>query len=293
MGFTACHPAINFIYFACVIAATLSIAHPVFLAISIVSAFLYSVRLNRGHALVFALCLIPAVAAFALWYSGYNHFGMTILGQNFVDNNMTVESLVYGFVLGLAVAGAFLWFSCVHAIFTTDKVVYLLGRLSPTLSLFLAILLRMVPRIKQQAKRLNAAQRGIGMAADQGNIFRRIRNALRILSMMFTWTIEMLTTASESMQSRGSMFRGRTAFSIYRFDNRDRSYVVAMFFAMTLLLMGILLKQSYVRFDPVIRMAPVTPLSFVFYAGYLVLCLMPLLLDLYTEWSFRRSRRGL
>ena len=293
MGFAACHPAINFIYFACVIAATLCIPHPVFLAIALICAFAYSAKLNRVRGVVFGLCLVPAAAAFAAWYSSYNHFGVTVLRQNFVHNNMTLEALVCGLVLGLTVAGAMLWFSCVHAIFTTDKVVYLFGKVSPRLSLFLAILLRMVPRIRQQAKKLNTAQRGIGMAVNQGNIFQRIRNALRIFSMMVTWTIDMLTNASESMQSRGSTLRGRTAFSIYRFDNRDRSYVVVLFAAMTVLLMGILLRQGYVRFDPVIRMTPVTPLSFVFYAGYAALCLMPLMLDLYTEWSFRRARRGL
>jgi len=293
MGFAACHPAINFIYFACVIAATLCIPHPVFLAIALICAFAYSAKLNRVRGVVFGLCLVPAAAAFAAWYSSYNHFGVTVLRQNFVHNNMTLEALVCGLVLALTVAGAMLWFSCVHAIFTTDKVVYLFGKVSPRLSLFLAILLRMVPRIRQQAKKLNTAQRGIGMAVNQGNVFQRIRNALRIFSMMVTWTIDMLTNASESMQSRGSTLRGRTAFSIYRFDNRDRSYVVVLFAAMTVLLMGILLRQGYVRFDPVIRMAPVTPLSFVFYAGYAALCLMPLMLDLYTEWSFRRARRNM
>ena len=108
--------------------------------------------------------------------------------------------------------------------------------------------------------------------------------------MLITWTIEMLTGASESMRSRGSSLRGRTAFSIYRFDNRDRAYVIAQSALMTALAMGVLLRQSYVRYSPAIRLPRATPLSFVFYLAYALLCLMPLLLDEFTEWRFRRAR---
>ena len=101
----------------------------------------------------------------------------------------------------------------------------------------------------------------------------------------------MLTGSSESMRSRGSTLRGRTAFSIYRFDNRDRAFVVALFALMTALGMGVLLRQSYVRFAPALRIVPATPLSYAFYLAYAALCLLPLLLDEFTEYRFRRARR--
>lgn len=291
MGFSACHPAINLIYFACVVASALLIDHPIYLAIALVCAFAYTIWLNRGRGAIFGLVLLPCAVAFALWYASYHHFGVTVLRQNFIQNNITLEAAAYGLVRGLTVACAMLWFSCMHRVFTTDKVVYLFGRVSPRLSLFLAILLRMVPRIRAQAKKLNTAQCGVGRGVNQGNIFRRIRNALRIFSMLVTWTIEMLTGVSESMRSRGSHLRGRTAFSIYRFDNRDRAYVIALFAAMTVFAMGILLKQNYARYAPAIRIMPPTALSCAFYAGYAALCLMPLALDVYTRWQFQNARR--
>lgn len=291
MGFAACHPAINLIYFASVISAALSIRHPIYLAIAIVCALSYSIWLNRGRGALFALCLLPCACAFALWYASYHHFGVTVLRQNFVKNNITLEASVYGLVLALTVACAMLWFSCMHKVFTTDKVVYLFGRVSPRLSLFLAILLRMVPRIRQQGRKFNIAQSGIGRGVGQGNLFQRMRNALRIFSMLITWTIEMLTGVSESMRSRGSHLRGRTAFSIYRFDNRDRAYVITLFAAMTLFLMGVLLKQNYARFAPVIHIMTPTPLSCIFYLGYALMCLMPLILEIYTQQRFRHARR--
>ena len=291
MGFSAGHPAINLIYFSCVIAAGVLIRHPAYLAISLICAFAYAVKLNRGRAAAFGLALLPCAAAFAAWYSTTHHFGITVLRQNFIQNNTTLEALCCGAAIGLSIAAMLLWLSCVHAIFTADKAVYLFGRVSPRLSLFLAILLRMAPRIKNQARKINAARCGIGRGANQGNPLQRMGNALKILSMLITWTIEMLTGASESMRSRGSNLRGRTAFSIYRFDNRDRAFVIALFALLTALGMGVLLRQSYMRFSPAIRMAQITPVSCAFYLAYAALCATPLILDLHTEASFRRARR--
>lgn len=293
MGFEKCHPAVNFIYFATVIAGMITFQHPVFLLISFACAFLYSIKRNGIKALAFNTVLLPLIAAYAFYYSSYNHFGVTVLQQNMIGNNMTLESLVYGFVLGFVVAGVLIWFSCVYSVFTTDKVVYLFGKVSPLLSLFLAIILRMVPRIKKEAKRINTAQQGIGRGANQGNLWQRIRNCIRIFSMLITWTIDSLTTASESMRSRGSSLRGRKAFSIYRFDNRDRAYVVGNFACLTVIFMAVMLKQTDIIYDPRIIMTPVTTMSYVFYTGYAVFCLMPLGLELWTEYRFKKARRAL
>ena len=288
MGFERCHPAVNLIYFAAVVASMITFQHPVFLVISSLCAFTYSVKRNGWKAVVFNLCLLPFVVAFALYYSSYTHFGMTVLSQNMVGNNMTLESLVYGIVLGMIGAGVCMWFSCVFSVFTTDKVVYLFGKVSPRLSLFLAIALRMIPRIKKEAKRINMAQQGIGRGANQGNLWQRFRNSLRIVSMLITWTIDSLTIASESMRSRGSSLRGRKAFSIYRFDNRDRLFVIGLFLCLTLTMMAVLLGQTDMVYDPQIIWTHVSPL---FCVGYGVLCLMPFGLELWTEYHFQKARR--
>ncbi len=293
MGFEKCHPAVNFIFFAGVIAGTVAFQHPIFLVISFACAFLYSIKRNGWKALVFNIVLLLLIAGFALYYSSYHHFGVTVMEQNMIGNNMTLESLVYGCVLGAVITGVLMWFSCVLSVCTTDKVVYLFGKVSPRLSLFLAIALRMIPRIKKEAKKINTAQKGIGRGINQGNIFQRLRNSVRILSMLITWTIESLTTTSESMRSRGSTLRGRKAFSIYRFDDRDRAYVIGMFLCLTLTVMALMLKQTNIIYDPRIIMTPVTSMSYLFYVGYAVFCLMPLGLEMWTEYCFWKARKEL
>ena len=293
MGFEYCHPAVNLIYFGIVIYGMLTFQHPVFLLISFLCAFGYSVKRNGIRALFFNVTLLPLIGAFALYYSSYTHFGVTVLERNLIGNNITLESIIYGAVLGCNVAGVIIWFSCVFSVFSSDKVVYLFGRVSPALSLHFSVLLRMVPRIRLEAKKINRAQMGIGKGINQGNVFVRLGNGIRIFSMLVTWTIDSLATASESMRSRGSTLRGRKAFSIYRFDNRDRAYVVGMFSCITLTVMGGLLQQTDMVYDPRIIMPPITAMSYLFFCGYGVLCLMPLGLELWTEYCFQRAKKRL
>ena len=291
MGFESCHPAVNFLFFAAVIYGSVAFQHPVFLAISCLCASAFSMKRNGKRAVIFNLCLLPLVVCFALYYSSYHHFGVTVLKQNFIGNNLTVESFVYGMVTGLRAAAVCMWLSCLFRVVSSDKVLYLFGRVSPRLSLFLTILLRFIPRIGREARKINLAQKGIGRGSNQGNVFRRLVNCLRIFSMLITWMISALALESDSMRSRGSLLRGRTAFSVYRFDNRDRAFVIALFSGITLTAMGAILGATTMFYNPRIVWKPLENVSALTAAGYAVLCLLPMGLECWMEYRFQRARR--
>ena len=291
MGFEACHPAVNFIFFAAAIYGAVIFKHPVFLAIAYICAFAYSVKRRGKRAVIFNLCLLPLILAFALYYSSYHHFGVTVWKKNFIGNNMTLESFVYGLVIGLRFATLCMWLEAMFRVVSSDKVVYLFGKVSPLLSLFLTILLRLIPRIGQEARRINLAQKGIGRGSNQGNIFRRFVNCLRIFSMLITWMISALALESDSMRSRGSLLWGRTVFSIYRFDNRDRAFVIALFTCITLTAMGVILGASKMWYNPRIIWRSLSGIGIVTAIGYLALCAMPIALELWTEYRFRAARK--
>ena len=291
MGFEACHPAVNFIFFAAVLYGSATFRHPVFLTIAYLCAFAYSVKRRGKRAVLFNLCLLPLIAAFALYYSSYHHFGVTVLRKNFVDNNMTLESLVYGLVIGLRFATVCMWLESMFQVVSSDKVVYLFGKISPLLSLFLTILLRLIPRIGLEARRINLAQKGIGRGSNQGDVFQRFGNSLRIFSMLITWMISALALESDSMRSRGSLLRGRTAFSIYRFDNRDRAFVIGLFACITLTIMGVILGASKMWYNPRIIWRPLNGIGIITAIGYLALCFMPMGLEIWTEYWFNKARK--
>ena len=96
--------------------------------------------------------------------------------------------------------------------------------------------------------------------------------------------------SAASMKCRGYSLRGRTAFSIYRFDNRDRSFVIAIFACITVTLMAVMFNQTNIQYNPMIMMNRVTGMSMVFYATYVVLLLLPMGLQVVGERRFRKLK---
>lgn len=290
MRFDSYHPMINFIYFTMAIVCAIVFDHPIFLLIAFVSAFVYSIKLNGVKALIADCVFFVLALAYSAWYASYNHFGVTFLWMNSVGNVITLESVLYGASLGFRVATVLMWLECIFVLITTDKVVYLLGKISPRLSLFLSILLRTVPRIAERTKRIERSREGIGKGVNQGNVFMRIKHFFGLLSILITWTLEDFVESSNSMKSRGYALRGRTAFSIYRFDYRDRSLVLGFFVCLTGIGMAKLLNQTNIYYDPVLIMNRVTVLSVIFYVIYGCFLLLPLVLQIIGEYRFKMLR---
>lgn len=291
MRFDSYHPFINFIYFVASVLCIIFFHHPIFLAIGYVATFIWSVKLNGKKSLILNLCLIPVIAFYTWWFSFYNHFGVTILGYNFIDNQITLEAIVVGFVRGVMAAAVVMECTCIFKIVTADKIVYLLGKISPYLSLFLSIVLRFIPRIIDWAKKTNRARCGVGQGINQGNIFQRIWHLIKVVSITLTWTIEHLVESAASMKSRGYSLKGRKAFSIYRFDNRDRGILLALIACIAMILLANSAGETNILYEPMIVMEPVTGMSVLFYVVYAAFLLLPMILQVAGEWKFKRLQK--
>ena len=185
-----------------------------------------------------------------------------------------------------------LWFVCYNRVLTSDKFVYLFGRVIPALSLVLSMTLRFVPRFKQQMDTVRQAQFCIGRDASSGSVWQRARKAVTIFSIMVTWALENAIETADSMKSRGYGLKGRTAFSIYRLDSRDRSLLLWLAFCGTYLLAAALSRGLFFQYYPMLRGAPLRPITVSFYAVYLLLCLTPALLSLASQRRFHRLEKG-
>lgn len=293
MRFDAYHPMISALYFLFLLTFVTVIEHPVYLGISFLTGLIYATKLKGKSAFLFGLLLLPGIGLYAYYYSRYNHFGMTNLRETAIGNMITLESILYGGLRGMKAASLLLWLLCVHEIFTTDKIVYLLGRISPKLSLYFAILLRTAPKTVTTAHRIQSGQEAMGRGIRQGNIFRRVQNLLRVGSILLTFMTESFVETADSMRSRGYGLKGRTAFSLYRFDNRDRAVVVTLFLGTALLGSAYLLDQMAALYDPKIILNPITGVSVLFYIIYALLALLPMFLQCFGEWSFEKNHKRL
>ena len=174
---------------------------------------------------------------------------------------------------------------------TSDKFVYLFGRIIPALSLVLSMTLRFVPKFQAQLQVVSEAQRCIGRDVSNGGVLQRLRNAITILSIMVTWSLENAIETADSMKSRGYGLPGRTAFSIYRFDSRDQSALSWLLYCGFFLCCGAAAKGFYWRYYPTARGVPLTPMTVCLQAVYLALCLMPVILNIRAdrEWGVLRK----
>ncbi|MCM3629919.1 energy-coupling factor transporter transmembrane protein EcfT [Paenibacillus glycanilyticus] len=277
-GFAGYHPLINFVYFTAVLLFGMFFVHPIMQVISLVSASCYSIMLRGRRAVRFQLLyMLPLLLAAALFNPAFNHAGVTILFYLKSGNPITLESILYGISSACMLITVLIWFSCYNAVMTSDKFIYLFGKLIPALSLILSMVLRFVPRYKDQIRRISYAQRSIGKDVSQGNLLRRARNGLTILSIMTTWALENAIETADSMKSRGYGLPRRTSYSLYRLDNRDKGFMAVMLSLIIIVVIGEVNGENTMRFFPSVQTAEVTPFSILIYAAYLGLCMMPVI----------------
>ncbi len=290
--FSGLHPLVNFLYFGLVLLFGMCFMHPACLIISLASAVAYNIYLNGRRAVRFQLMFVlPMLLLAAVLNPAFNHQGATILTYLPSGNPLTLESILYGLAAAVMLCAVVTWFGCYNAVMTSDKFVYLFGRVIPALSLVLSMTLRFVPKFTAQLKVVTEAQQCIGRSTSDGTLLQRLKNAVTITSIMLTWALENAIETADSMKSRGYGLPGRTAFSIYRFDDRDRAALLWLGFCGFFICCGWLAGGVSFRYYPTVVCAPATPLNICFFAVYLALCLTPLLLNIKEDLVWTKLRR--
>ena len=289
--FSSYHPIINFLYFVLVLVFTMFFMHPISLLISLGSSLTYAIYLNGRKAVRFSLLyMLPMMLLAAVTNPVFNHAGVTILLYLPTGNPLTLESMIYGVASAFMLAAVITWFSCYSAVMTSDKFVYLFGRMVPALSLILSMTLRFVPKFKAQFQVVSQAQACVGRDMDNGSFVQRVRHAVTIISIMVTWSLENAIDTADSMKSRGYGLPGRTAFSIYRFDDRDKLALVWLLFCGFYVTCGWIVGGLKWQYYPMITgaLTDIFPISF--QLVYLALCLTPVVLNGLEDHKWKRLR---
>ena len=291
--FKTYHPIVNFTYFAFVIVFSCFFMHPVYLVISLVSGFLYSVILKgKKQVKINFMYMLPMLIVMSLINPAFNHEGVTIIDYLPSGNPLTLESIIYGICAATMIVSVICHFSCYNEVMTSDKFIYLFGKIIPAMSLIISMTLRFVPKFSAQLKVVTNAQRCMGRDVSNGSIIKRAKNGLNILSIMTTWSLENAIETADSMKSRGYGIPGRTAFSIFTFDKRDRKALVCILLLGIYTLAGNLMGGMYFRFFPSMKMAEVSAFGISVFVAYLLLCICPIIIELWEvrKWKALRSK---
>ncbi len=280
----------NFLYFTLVLTFSMFFMHPVYLMISLLCSAAFSVRLSGKRGLMPQLkFLLPMVLAVALINPAFSHAGTTILTYLPSGNPLTLESIVYGAAAAVMLAAVILWFSSFNVVMTTDKFVYLFGRIIPAMSLVLSMAFRFVPRFAAQFREVSEAQRCIGRDLSEGSAVERLKKAASIVSIMVTWSLENAAQTADSMKSRGYGLSGRTAFSVYCLDGRDKALLVWLLLCGFYIACGWAVGGIEFHYYPMMTGTQLGAFQLSFMLSYLLLCLTPLILDAVEDKKWKHS----
>lgn len=222
---------------------------------------------------------VPLFFLMAIINPMISHNGQLVL--LYINGNaLTVEAIMYGIAIATMIVAIMLWFSCYNVVMTSDKFIYLFGKVSPALSLTLSISLRLVPRFKHQLTQIVQAQKGIGMDYTAGSLWHRIKCIVRILSILITWALDNAIDTTDSMKARGYGVKKRTAFSLFIFERRD-GYVLAIIILLFLSnLAASFIGTTTFYFYPTFGAIKWDIVSILFYSSYFILLSIPLAIEI-------------
>lgn len=313
IGFKGYHPVANLIFFGSIVVFGMLFRHPVTLAVCFAAAVICWFRLcGKSAVRPFFTFLMPMLLAVLVINGLFSHYGATPLLALPGGNNMTLESLVYGFVLGLMTVTVIMWFFCYNEIVTADKFMSVFGRILPAAALVISMALRFLPMYKNRLKVIAEAQRGIGKDYRTGSITQRIKNGVRIISILITWSLENAVETSDSMKARGYGLRGRKNYGKFRWSRKDVIVVVIILLLDIILTVGCATKSLYCVYNPQIIINPsvgsekssfisglnlthnpVSALGIITLAAFTALCFLPVIIDLRDEMKWNRIKSRL
>ena len=275
------HPIINGVYFLAVLIFAMFFLHPLLQGIAAACVLCYLVILKGlRQMLSTALFLLPVVAVTAILNPVLNDAGTTVLATLPGGKHLTKEAFLYGISSGVMLATVICWFACLHQLMTSDKLMYLFGKLLPSLSLVFSMTLRFVPRFRVQLSAVLAAQKNIGRGVQRGSVFNRLKQGIAILSMMITWSFEHALDTADSMRSRGYGLGGRTSFSPFRFTARDRSTLLFLVVLIVWIAVTFCVGGFGISFFPTIQLKRLGVWGVMGAFAYFLLCALPLITEL-------------
>lgn len=283
-AFSRCHPAVNAVYFALVLAFSMVLLHPACLALSLACALTMALLADAARTRRLLPVLLGVMVLSAALNPAFNHRGATILAYLPSGNPLTAESLAYGAAAAAMLGAVLLWCAALTRVMTSDKLLCLLGRAAPALSLVFSMALRLVPRFRD---RLRLAARARKCAGDTG-----LRSGLKLISILTTWALESGVDTADSMTARGYGLRGRTAYDRFRFTARDGAALVWLLALGAALTAGCVLGGAAAVYFPTMDFALGAAGAGVLlcYGG---VCLTPLLLQGEEAIRWRRSKRSI
>jgi len=292
------HPAVVFIYICSAIVSAMMSYAPVYVAISLLCASLCSVYFNGAKKYLRALLLLlPLLLLLIILTPLTNSRGATaIIDLRFTT--VTAEAIIFGLCMGGMLISVFIWFQCYQKLITNDKFLFLFGRIAPTSSLIVSMIIKFIPVTGEKLRAIREAGKALSPANISGKddkqksagMLAKMRRGTRMISILMSRCLEDSIETADSMRSRGYGTRRRTVFGAQRFTYRDGISACVCAGTFTVHLVFVVITSGSQDFFPFLTMGDIYAVDLCLYA---VMLLWPLLIEVKDNLLYLAKRSGM
>lgn len=275
------HPVVNLLYLIGMLMITMNNMNPVLIAVSFISSFLYMIYLDGVlHIKRIIFISLPILLFSVIIMPLFYHNGVTPL---FYVNDMqvTLEAVLYGIVMTSLLLSVMQLFFIWNKWISSEKFLYLFGKISPNISLVLSMVFRMVPLMIRRWHDIHDAQKGMG-CSDSNSITGKIRQFVKEISILISWCLENSIDTSISMESRGYGTGKRTSFHRFRWHIYDIIIIFITIPVIILIFVSILNGVFTVSYFPEININHFGLYQRVLVLVYGIYAVMPLVIELFS-----------
>ena len=291
-AFYQLHPVTAAVYFAAVLGFSMFLRNPLLAVFSLTGAaafcsFLTDAAEKRSD-LRFHL---PFICFVTLVNPLFSHNGRTPLF--FLNGNaVTVEAICYGVYLGVMLSGVLLWCKALSKVIDADKLLYLLGKLSPSVALVMSAVMRYLPALRREAESLRQTQAAMGLFSSE-SLTDRLAGSLKIYGAMLIRLPELAAAGGQTMRARGFGEAKRRYYTIFRFRRRDAAVLLLTLLGMAAVICFAATAQYTYTFYPSMTGLSFGAAQIPAYACFFGLTLLPFFAELEEAIRWRRYRSGI
>ncbi len=278
--FSEYNPISVFVYFSSIVVTAMFVQNPIIELISLAGAVMFCISVFRKIRLKTVCVWIMIFILITLVNPIFSRNGETVLF--FINGRaVTLEALVYGADNALMILSVMIWFLSFSEIMTSDRIMYIFGRFSPRLGLFVSMSLRFIPLYRRRASEINNTQKAMGVY-NSDTVIDDIKGGIKVMSSLITWSLETSVDTADSFRARGGELRGRSSFSLFKFRKAD-----AVLIAVSVILFGFMfvvqgmgeLSVDFYASGTLAEKLSVGSLTYAAYGTYFVLAIMPFVLE--------------
>ncbi len=221
-GFASLHPSPCFLYYVSLVILAMIIYHPLFLSLALCAQILLNIMQDGGKKLKESIKYFIFLGLLIFLINPIiSHRGQTVLFY-FFDNPVTLEAVIYGFVMMMSLLTILVAFISYNLVITPDKFMFLFSSIFPKTAFMCMMAMRFVPVLRKRSQDIALVQKTRGTDTSTGSFVQRIKNGMQIIIILITWSLEEAIITSRSMRARGyGITKDRTSYFDYKMTKRD------------------------------------------------------------------------